>query len=65
MKKFSSRIVRGKEVDNQFDIEFWSSQSPAERVVAAWELSKLTYEISGKGRYEPRLYRHISRVIRR
>jgi len=36
--EFSSRVVRGKHADRQFDIDFWQEQGDEAIFAAVWEM---------------------------
>jgi hypothetical protein len=51
MRKITARVVRGEQPDGQFDKEFWSSLTAAERFEQTWKLSEFLWRISGRGHF--------------
>ena len=47
------------------DREFWRSLTPAERILATWQLSQETWKLKGVIDDESRLHRHVARVTKR
>lgn len=53
------------EDDGMFDLEFWERIGEAGLLVAAWDMIKEYDRVHGRTRRQPRLQRHVCRVVRR
>ncbi len=42
------RKTRLGDLDDSFDHEFWSRETPSRRVELVWEISERAYELGGK-----------------
>jgi hypothetical protein len=49
-----------KDLDRSFDLQFWQSQSPQARFLAAWELIVHASELQGKDVRQLRLQRSVA-----
>jgi hypothetical protein len=65
----SRRIIARKttldQLDDDFDIEFWSSIPPSERFAETWRLSEEVWRLAGKEPDESGLPRSVARLVRR
>ena len=58
------KVCRTREEVEAADCEFWRSLSAEERLLETWRLSEELWRLKGEFPNEPRLSRHVTRVIR-
>jgi hypothetical protein len=64
-RKMTARKTTLRELDDRFDVEFWSSISPEDRLIEAWRLSEEIWRLKGWDPGESGLSRAVTRVVRR
>jgi hypothetical protein len=52
-------------LDDDFDIRFWSSIPPVDRLIECWRLSEEIWRFAGRDVDESGLPRSVARVVRR
>jgi hypothetical protein len=63
-KNVQVKVCRNWQEEEQGDRDFWRRLSPAERILATWQLSQETWKLKGLIDDESRFHRHVARVIR-
>ncbi|MBM4086450.1 MAG: hypothetical protein FJ272_16825 [Planctomycetes bacterium] len=59
-----ARLVRLKDADRSFDLEFWQRAGAQARFEAAWEMVSEVAAMRGKNARQPRLRRIVRQVER-
>jgi hypothetical protein len=61
----SARKTTLAELDDRFDVEFWASIPPDERLAQTWRISQEVWQFSGRDSGESGLCRSVAVVVRR
>jgi len=60
-----ARLVRLRDADRSFDLEFWRRVGAEGRFAAAWQMVKEVAVIRGGDGHQPRLQRSVAKFVRR
>jgi hypothetical protein len=63
-RRITARKIALDRLDDRFDVEFWASVPPAERLAETWRLSLGLWQLAGRDRGESGLPRSAARVVR-
>ena len=63
-RKITARLVKIKDDDRSFDVEFWQQAGAEARFAAAWQMIKEVNAIRSRDGSQPRLQRSIENVQR-
>ena len=60
-----TRLIKRSQLDDRFDVEFWSRVSPNERLAAVWQMVVDAHLLNGGNEQELEFQRSVRRLTQR